>query len=75
MVEIFFEAMKQASEDEEFKDQMIKWILKHPKDATAAISTLNAVAGTIVQPQQLQSGSRKRIRLTFGKDQGVEIIE
>jgi len=75
LVELFFEAMKQAVENEDFKNQMIQWILKHPKDATAAISTLNAVANTVTQPEQLRSGGRKRIRLMFSKNQGVEITE
>ena len=57
------------------EDGIVKWMRTHPKDAAATISTLNAIADSITHPQQLRSNSKKRIRLLFGKDQGVEITE
>ena len=70
MVEIFFEAFQQASKDDGFKKQVMEWIVKHPKDATSAISTLNAIAGTIVKPVQAQTSARKRRRYAWKNDKG-----
>lgn len=66
-----------GEEKEAIKQELVGWIRKHPKDAASALSTLNAIAGTIVKPEQLPSTSKTRIRLVAGKKGqfGVEITQ
>ena len=46
---------------------------KKLKDLTGALATLNEMRNKITKPQQLSSGQRKKLRVIFGKNQGVEI--
>lgn len=65
------------SEDEKTINDLKKWIATHLKDATAALSTLNNVTGTIVKPQQIATSSRKRRCYEWrdGKETYTEEVE
>lgn len=64
------------SEDEKTIADLKKWIATHLKDATAALSTLNSVQGTIVKPQQLTTSTRKKRRYEWKNDKGqTEMVE
>ena len=63
------------SEDEKTINALKKWIATHLKDATAALSTLNNVTGTIVKPQQVTTSTRKRRQYKWKSNDGKETFE
>lgn len=71
VVNLILEAFLVDPEDQKAtRDKLVEWMRTHPKDATAALSTLNAIIGTIIKPEQMQISTRKRRRYMWKDDKG-----
>lgn len=76
VVNMILEAFTVDPEDQKaIRQKLVDWMRFHPKDATAALSTLNAIIATIVKPAQMQTTSRKRRRYAWKTDTGTEMVE
>jgi hypothetical protein len=76
VVNMILEAFTVDPEDQKaVRQKLVDWMRSHPKDATAALSTLNAIITTIVKPAQMQTTSRKRRRYAWKTDTGTEMVE
>ena len=76
LVNMILEAFTVDPEDQKaVRQKLVDWMRSHPKDATAALSTLNAIITTIVKPAQMQTTSRKRRRYAWKTDTGTEMVE
>ena len=76
VVNLILEAFLVDPEDQKAtRDKLVEWMRTHPKDATAALSTLNSIIGTIIKPAQMQTTSRKLRRYAWKTDKGTETVE